>query len=61
MKGICNLVYEISVTRYEGEFKDGFREGKGVFIWPDGERYEGEFVKSKRQGRGVYYYSNGDL
>lgn len=29
--------------KYVGEFKNGSRNGKGVFTFPDGSRYEGDF------------------
>ena len=45
---------------YEGDFIDGKRTGKGVFIWAeDGQRYEGEFVDGKRHGYGVMKFSDG--
>jgi hypothetical protein len=30
-----------SGRRYEGEWKDGLKHGKGVKIWANGDRYEG--------------------
>ncbi|MBF0107582.1 MAG: SUMF1/EgtB/PvdO family nonheme iron enzyme [Magnetococcales bacterium] len=41
-------------VRYEGEFKDGQRHGKGIQTWPDGARYEGTFSNDKRHGRGLF-------
>lgn len=30
-------------AKYEGEYRNGMKEGKGKFIWADGSQYEGEF------------------
>ena len=45
---------------YEGNLKDGKREGKGVYYFPNGDRYEGDFKNDKRDGQGVYYWNDGD-
>ena len=45
--------------RYEGEFKDNKRNGKGVYYWPSGARYEGEFKDGQENGKGVHYWPDG--
>lgn len=45
--------------RYEGEYRDGKLNGRGVYTWPHGTRYEGEFRDGKRNGRGVYTWPDG--
>ncbi|MCH5252219.1 MAG: TIR domain-containing protein [Lachnospiraceae bacterium] len=46
---------------YEGEWKEGKLEGKGIRYWSEsGDRYEGEFKDYKRNGQGIWYYSNGN-
>ena len=45
---------------YEGGYKDGMREGKGIFRWTDGEYYVGDWVCDQREGYGILYYQNGD-
>ena len=30
------------VEKYEGEWKDGKRHGKGIYTSPDGGKYDGE-------------------
>jgi len=37
---------------YDGEWKGGFRDGKGSMTWPDGAKYVGEWSMNKACGRG---------
>ncbi len=46
-------------AQYEGEFKAGKKDGRGVKTWPNGDRYEGDFVEDRKQGRGVYTWGRG--
>ena len=46
---------------YMGEFKNGKREGRGVYEWSSGSTYEGEWRDNKRDGRGVWRDCNGDV
>jgi len=53
-----------SGDKYEGEFKNGVREGKGTFYflgeskWK-GDKYVGEFKNNKMHGRGAYTWVEG--
>jgi hypothetical protein len=50
-----------SGERYEGQFRNGQRNGRGVQYYPDGSmRYNGDFKNDLREGYGAYYFSNGD-
>jgi hypothetical protein len=44
---------------YEGEFKAGMKQGRGVKTWANGDRYEGEFADDRMQGVGVYTWGRG--
>lgn len=46
-------------SRYEGEFKDGKRHGRGAWIRPDGTKYIGEWVNDKPCGRGILLLPDG--
>jgi hypothetical protein len=47
---------------YVGEFKKGFPDGKGVYIWANGAVYRGYMKKGLRNGEGSYVWhtANGD-
>ena len=45
--------------KYEGEFKNGIIEGKGILYYIDGSRYEGNIKKSFREGNGIMYNNKG--
>lgn len=44
---------------YEGEYKDGKRNGNGTLYFESGAKYVGQFVNDKREGKGTYYYQSG--
>ena len=44
---------------YDGEWKDGKRNGRGVYTWANGDRYDGEWKDGKQNGRGVFTYGEG--
>eukprot|EP00986_Skeletonema_menzelii_P012298 scaffold6723_cov73-Skeletonema_menzelii.AAC.1 len=44
---------------YEGEWKNGLRNGVGTFKWTSGSSYEGEWKDNKKHGRGTYKWSDG--
>ena len=45
--------------RYEGQFKDGERNGSGIYHYEDGTFYIGGFEKSKRHGFGSLNSADG--
>ncbi|OMJ88168.1 hypothetical protein SteCoe_9988 [Stentor coeruleus] len=45
-------------SEYNGTFKNGKREGQGVFIWNNGARYTGSFINDKFHGEGLYVWSD---
>ena len=59
LKG-CDNIEKItySDSEYEGQMKNGKRNGKGIMKWTDGEIYEGEFKDDFRQGKGICKYNN---
>ena len=44
---------------FEGEYKNGLKEGKGVYNYPDGDKFDGTFVNGLREGPGVFTWSDG--
>ena len=43
---------------YEGEIKDGYREGYGKFVYDRGDVYDGEWKRNLKHGKGKYYFPN---
>ncbi|MBP5443827.1 MAG: hypothetical protein J6Y60_11365 [Treponema sp.] len=50
----------INAVTYEGDFKDGMYDGKGILKDPSGNCYTGEFKNNARNGKGIQIYSTGD-
>ena len=46
--------------RYEGQFRNGKREGKGIYYYKNGEKYDGECKNGLKEGKGIYYFNNGN-
>ncbi|TNV83270.1 hypothetical protein FGO68_gene8445 [Halteria grandinella] len=44
---------------YQGEYKQGKREGQGKYDWPNGDSYQGEWKNNNRTGQGRYTNANG--
>ena len=40
--------------RYEGDFKNGKKDGEGTFEWPNGNKYLGSWRNGKQHGIGVW-------
>jgi hypothetical protein len=45
--------------RYEGDFRDGKKHGRGIHTWPNADRFEGEWRNGKMTGRGIYNFASG--
>jgi hypothetical protein len=35
--------------------------GRGIFVYSNGDKYEGEFANGEKHGKGAYFYSTGDM
>ena len=64
-----NEIYGIEVVyiedhdngRYEGNIKEGKREGFGKYFYSNGEIYEGQFKNNLKNGKGKYLFFNKDI
>jgi hypothetical protein len=45
---------------YEGEYKNGIRNGKGKYTFLNGDIYDGDYKDGLRDGNGDYIYKNGN-
>ncbi len=48
-----------SGDKYIGEWKNGYRDGGGVYTWNNGDKYVGDWVKGVINGYGTQYFANG--
>ena len=44
---------------YEGEYKNGLRDGKGVYYFNNGEVYDGKFKGGNIEGKGTLTWEDG--
>ncbi|KAK8791913.1 hypothetical protein WA158_005290 [Blastocystis sp. Blastoise] len=55
---LSRYVYE-GFQEYEGEFKEGEIDGKGIMTWADGTYMEGSWINGAAFGYGKRYYADG--
>lgn len=48
-------------AKYEGEWKDGKKEGVGRMWWNNGDRYLGDWKNDTKDGSGYMMWENGDI
>eukprot|EP01115_Flamella_aegyptia_P015821 TRINITY_DN9_c0_g1_i2.p1 TRINITY_DN9_c0_g1~~TRINITY_DN9_c0_g1_i2.p1 ORF type:complete len:366 (+),score=118.61 TRINITY_DN9_c0_g1_i2:333-1430(+) len=51
--------FDQGFDRYEGEFKDGIKEGKGSYYWVNGDKYYGEWKNDFICGKGEEWSASG--
>jgi len=44
-------------SRYEGEYKNGKKEGKGIYYFENGAKYIGDYKNDLRNGKGSIGFS----
>jgi hypothetical protein len=55
----CQAKVRFASGVYIGEFHANRRDGKGVWLYPNGAKYAGDFRNGKPSGQGTYTYPNG--
>jgi hypothetical protein len=45
------LENDLPTDRYEGEYRNGQENGRGIYRWANGDRYDGEWRDGERSGR----------
>ena len=48
----------VGTDQYDGEFKNGYPDGKGVYTWKDGHYFVGLYKKGSKEGAGEMYYES---
>ena len=41
-------------AKYEGEYQNDLKHGRGKYTYPNGDIYDGEWSEGKRHGKGLY-------
>jgi hypothetical protein len=54
MRAISDDAVKRGTVGYRGETVDGVKEGRGVFIYENGDMYKGFWAKNKKDGKGFY-------
>ena len=47
------------ILKYEGDFKNGKFDGKGILVFHNGDLYDGGFSLGLMHGKGILTYKNG--
>ena len=53
--------YISQAFRYNGEFRDGKKQGRGVYIWANGDKFDGDFANDQVSGKGKWEFASGDV
>ena len=48
----------IGTDQYDGDFKDGYPDGKGIYTWKDGHYFVGLYKKGRKEGKGEMFYES---
>ena len=56
--GYGKYVYKTG-SEYQGNWKNGKKNGNGVFLWLNGSQYKGLFLNGKADRKGIYTYPDG--
>ena len=57
---IISIKHYDNGERYEGEMKNGIREGKGTYYYNNSNRYRGDWKNGMKEGKGIFYYNDGE-
>ena len=54
------ILFWINGDKYEGDFVNDLKEGKGKYYFNNKNIYEGEYKNGKKHGKGIFYWNNGE-
>jgi hypothetical protein len=58
--GLGVMLFYKANARYEGFWREGRMDGKGLYSWADGKRHEGMWINGERSGLGIMTWPNND-
>lgn len=44
---------------YVGQYRNGLRHGKGIYVFKNGARYNGDWRHGQKYGQGIFWYPGG--
>ena len=50
-----------SLTQFIGEFRNGKRDGEGLFTFANQDIYSGQWKGGKKHGKGTYRFSDTEM
>jgi len=53
-KKVKEYITGLMVNKYEGDWMNGNKNGKGIYYHNNGNKYEGYFKDGKADGKGIY-------
>ena len=57
---ICNFeIYSKNCDKFDGEFKEGYKNGYGTMKYQDGSKYKGMWENNCKHGKGTLYKPDG--
>jgi hypothetical protein len=51
----------VNGTRYEGDWREGKKHGRGKLIWTNGNYYDGGFANDERDGIGAIFKADATI
>ena len=56
--GFGKETWEFGKIKFQGQYVNGTKNGKGRYEWSDGSYYDGMFVNGSFSGQGTYYFAD---
>lgn len=56
---VITYLVQAAYAEYNGDIKNGLRDGYGTLIYEGGDKYVGNFKKNLFNGKGIFYFTGG--
>lgn len=58
MQGFGKYTWGKGKKQYMGQWKQNMMEGKGTFLWNNGQKFVGYYKEDKKHGPGILYLTD---